>query len=45
MLEEENRVESERLEEVVKRGEDLLEKIQTALKEIAQHMIDTRVNE
>jgi hypothetical protein len=39
VLEEENRQESERLEEIVKRGEDLLEKIQAALKEIAQHMM------
>ncbi len=39
VLEEENRQESERLEEVVKRGEDLLEKIQAALSEIAKHKI------
>lgn len=45
MLEEENRVESERLEEVVKKGENLLEKIQQALSEIAKHIVDTRLNE
>lgn len=44
-LENENRKESEGLEEVVKKGEDLLEKIQAALSEIAKHMIDTRLNE
>lgn len=45
ILENENRKESEGLEEVVKKGEDLLEKIQAALSEIAKHMIDTRLNE
>ncbi|CAG9809959.1 unnamed protein product [Chironomus riparius] len=39
MLEEENRLEAERLEEVVKKGEELLEKIQTVLSDIAKHMI------
>jgi mediator of RNA polymerase II transcription subunit 21 len=39
MLEEENRLEAERLEEVVKKGEELLEKIQAVLSDIAKHMI------
>lgn len=44
MLEEENRIESEKLEEVVKRGEELLEKIQLSSRLIAQHMIETRLS-
>lgn len=44
MLEEENRIESEKLEEVVKRGEELLGKIQAVLGDIAQHMIETRLS-
>lgn len=43
VLEEENRLESEKLEEVVKNGEELLEKIQAVLSNIAQHMIETRL--
>lgn len=39
MLEEENRLEAERLEEVVKKGEELLEKIQAVLSDIAKNMI------
>lgn len=44
MLEEENRLESEKLEAVVKRGEELLEKIQSVLSDIATHMIETRLS-
>lgn len=44
MLEEENRIESEKLEDVVKRGEEMLEKIQSVLSNIAQHMIETRLS-
>lgn len=44
MLDEENRLESEKLEEVVKRGEELLEKIQVVLGNIASHMIETRLS-
>lgn len=44
MLEEENKEQSEKLIEVVKRGEDLLGKIQSALSDIAQHMIETRLS-
>lgn len=44
MLEEENRLESEKLEDVVKRGEELLEKIQGVLSAIATHMIETRLS-
>ncbi|CRK86916.1 CLUMA_CG000737, isoform A [Clunio marinus] len=44
LLEEENRSESEKLEEVVKRGEEMLEKIQGVLSNIAQHMIETRLS-
>lgn len=44
-LEMENREESKKLEKVVKTGEELLEKIQAALADIAKHMIDTRLNE
>ncbi|KAG5672392.1 hypothetical protein PVAND_002523 [Polypedilum vanderplanki] len=39
-LEEENRLESQRLEEIVKKGEDLLEKIQSVLADIANHQIN-----
>jgi mediator of RNA polymerase II transcription subunit 21 len=41
MLEEENRSESEKLEEVVKRGEILLQRVQGVLSDIATHMIET----
>lgn len=41
MLEEDNRLESEKLETVVKRGEEMLDKIQTVLSDIATHMIET----
>jgi len=41
VLELENRKESEKLEDVVKKGEELLGKIQAALADIAKHMIDT----
>lgn len=41
MLEEDNRLESEKLELAVKRGEEMLEKIQTVLSDIATHMIET----
>lgn len=44
MLEEENRLESEKLQEVVKSGEELLEKIQGVLSNIATHMIETRLS-
>lgn len=44
ILEEENKEQSEKLVEVVKRGEDLLGKIQSALGDIAQHMIETRLS-
>lgn len=40
-LEEENRLESENLENIVKRGEELLGLIQAASSNIAHHMIDT----
>lgn len=44
MLEEENKDQSEKLIEVVRKGEDLLGKIQAALGDIAQHMIETRLS-
>lgn len=45
MLEEENRIESEKLEAEAKRGELLLEKVQEVLSNIATHLIETRLNE
>ena len=36
LLEEENKIESEKLEEIVKKGEDLLSKIQAVLSDIAK---------
>lgn len=45
MLEEENRIESEKLEAEAKRGEILLEKVQGVLSDIATHLIETRLNE
>lgn len=39
MLEEENRLESEKLEEVVKRGEELLEKIQGVLRALHESQL------
>lgn len=44
MLEEENRMESEKLEEVVRRGELLLEKVQEVLSKIANHMVETSIS-
>ena len=44
ILELENRNESQKLEDTVKKGEELLEKIQAALSDIAKHMIDTRLS-
>lgn len=44
ILEEENKDQSEKLIEVVRNGENLLGKIQAALGDIAQHMIETRLS-
>ena len=44
ILEQENRSQSEELEKVVKRGEELLEKVQDVLGNIATHMIKSSID-